>query len=133
MVQTSQKRVGFGVGLISLFYLFGAIVLLVTLFTNPAETASIMADRHGLSPETGVWFLPVLAVLGLAISYGLFSLSRWGFFLTVTYLLYFAGISLYLGYEKPGSVYVGNALWSIVVLIYLVVFARKRFLASVQD
>ncbi len=122
-----------GVTLISAFYVFGAAVLLIALFLNPAEVSAAIAQRHGLSPDVGVAILPVVALLGLAIAYGLYSLSRWGLVLTVVYLAYFAGVSLSSGaltWSTSGQptepVALGNLTWSAIVIVYLIL-NRGRF------
>lgn len=112
--------------LISGFYVFGAAFLLVLYFINPELTASAIAERHGLPGSTGSWILPVIAGIGLIIAYGLLSLSRWGFFLTITYLLYFGMVNLYLSGSTRAVIYCGNAIWSILVIGYLIL-VRKRF------
>ena len=38
-----------GVTLVSAFYVFGAVVLLIATFANPAEVSAAIAQRHGLS------------------------------------------------------------------------------------
>jgi len=129
----NRKSIPLGVQLISAFYVFGAMVLLLCLFTNPVAVGSTIAERHGLAPSTGTWILPVIAGLALIIAYGLWSLSRWGFYLTLAYLVYFGVVSIILGglnFALTGAqavqVYFGNFLWSALVATYLIV-TRKRF------
>jgi hypothetical protein len=124
-----------GVMLISGFYVFGAVVLLIAMFLNPAEVSAAIAQRHGLSPDVGVAVLPAVALLGLAIAYGLYTLSRWGLVLTVVYLAYFAAVSLFAGalsWSAGGQplepVALGNFTWSALVVIYLLL-NRARFRA----
>lgn len=131
----NRKSIPLGVQLISAFYLFRAVVLLLCLFTNPLAVGSAIAERHGLPPSTGAWILPVIAGLALVIAYGLWSLSRWGFFLTLGYMFYFGMVSIVLGaldFAATGveavQVYFGNFLWSALVATYLIV-ARKSFFA----
>lgn len=124
-----------GVTLISGFYVFGAAVLLIAMFLNPAEVGATIAQRHGLSPDLGVAVLPAVALLGLAIAYGLYTLARWGLVLTVAYLAYFAGVSLNNGALswsasgqplEPGAL--GNLTWAALVIVYLLL-KRARFRA----
>ena len=124
-----------GVLLIAGFYNFGAIVLLISLFINPTEVSRIIAERHGLLPGFGTLIIPIVAALGLIMAYSLYSLSRWGFFLTLVYLIYFGGISIALGglnFALTGQVvlqvYFGNLIWSVLVIVYLLI-VRRRFLA----
>lgn len=121
-----KATVPFGVLLIGSFYAFGAIVLLVFLFINPAQTSSIIAERHGLPASTGNWILPVIACLALMIAFGLYSLSKWGYILTIVYLLYFGSVNGLLYMKQPSWSYLGNVIWSILVILYLML-VRKRF------
>ncbi len=115
-----------GILLIAGFYIFGAFFLLVSLLINPAQAAAAIAVRHGLQASTGSWILPVIAGFGLLIAYGLLSLSRWGFYLTVAYLLYFGAINLYLSDASWVPGYCGDAIWSFLVVGYLFLI-RGRF------
>ena len=116
-----------GVLLFSLFYSFGALVMIAASVLNTAETSRVIAERHGL-PDLGVAVPLAVAALGLVIARGLSTLSRWGWWLTVAYLLYFGGVSLALGgldFLETGNlaqqVFFGNLFWSAVVIVYLLV------------
>ena len=126
--QIHVSNVPLGVMLIAAFYTFGAIVLLVSSFTNPVGVSREIALAHGLPPTMGVEILLAVAALALAIAYGLFSLSRWGFFLTIAYLLYFGAANL-LVTDSVWTVHEGNALWAVLVVIYLLV-VRRHFLST---
>jgi hypothetical protein len=139
MDMNERRRIPLGVVLIAGFYVFGAMVLIASMFTNPAETSRFMAERHGLPPTIGVAVLPIVAALALVIAYGLYSLSRWGFYLTLAYLLYFGGVSLtksdltsaFAG-DATMQVYFGNLLWSTLVVIYLFI-KRRHFLRTPRE
>jgi hypothetical protein len=126
MNDTNRRPVPRGVLLIAAFYLFGAAVLLVSLFTNPVDVSTTIAAAHGLSPAAGTWILPAAAGLAILIAYGLLTGSRWGFFLTVAYALIFGTISFWLLLQNFEQPYIGNATWSFVVLLYLI--ARRQAL-----
>lgn len=130
-----SERKPFGVLLIAGFYAFGAIVLLLGLFINPTGVSQVIAERHGLLPSFGIAILPIVAALGLVVAYGLYSLSRWGFFVTIAYLIYFGGVSMALGGlnfaltgQEALQTYFGNLIWSVLVITYLVI-VRRRFLS----
>ena len=108
-----------GVLLIAAFYLFGAAILLVSMFTNPVDVSNTIAAAHGLPPAAGAWILPAVAGLAILIAYGLFTGTRWGFFLTVTYTVVFGTISFGLLLQNFEQPYIGNAIWSFLVLLYL--------------
>jgi Na+/melibiose symporter-like transporter len=115
-----------GIILIAGFYVFGAIVLLVSMFTMPEMVSRQIAERQGLPMNMGISVLLLTAIVALFIAYGLFSLSSWGFYLTLIYLIYFGGISFFLGGNTGIQPYLGNLLWSILVIMYLL-FKRKSF------
>lgn len=130
----NTKRIPFGVLFIAAFYTFGAIFLFINIFTNPVGASREIAKVHGLSPIMGSEVLVTVGVLGLLIAYGLVRLSRWGYILTVLYLLYLATISTIMGgftFLSPGNadkqIYFGNLLWSVMVLVYLFVVRRRFF------
>ncbi|HLO16522.1 MAG TPA: hypothetical protein VK206_16945 [Anaerolineales bacterium] len=112
--------------LIGVFYTFGAVVLVIFLVTDPIQASSAIAKVHGLPASTGNWILPLIAVLALLVAYGLFSLSRWGYLLTIMYLGYFGSISTLLFRTHGDVVYLGNLIWSIFVIVYLIL-VQKRF------
>lgn len=123
--------------LLTSFYIFGAITLLISMFVNVSEASKLIAEVHGISPIVGKEILPVVAVLALVISYGLFSLSRWGYFLTLVYVLYTGIIGLIqggLGFATSGEeslqVYFGSILWSVLVGICLIAARRHFFRAK---
>jgi hypothetical protein len=119
MIDTNRRPVPMGVLLIAAFYLFGAAVLLVSLFTNPVEVSSTIAAAHGLSAAAGTWILPVVAALAVLIAYGLLTGSRWGFFVTIIYTVIFGSVSIWLLIQNFEQPYIGNATWCFLVLVYL--------------
>jgi hypothetical protein len=128
-VKSIRKHIPVGVLLIAAFYLFGAIVLIINLFTNRVAVSRNIAASHGLSPAVDGCILPIVASLALLISYGLFTRSRWGFFLTIIYLLFFGSVSLWMLSQRVQQPYIGNLIWSLLVLIYLV-WKRKYFISA---
>lgn len=129
MKTKNGTRTPLGIYLISIFYMFGAVVLLAFLWINPTQASAVIAERHGLPGTTGPWILPVVAGLGLLIAWGLFSLSRWGYLVTIVYLLYFGSVNLYLSTSNPVASYIGNVIWAVLVVVYLIII-RKRFFSS---
>jgi hypothetical protein len=123
---STRQQIPVGVMLIASFYVLGAFVLLISIFTNPAEVSKQIAERHGIPLSIGISILPLIAVLSLFVAYGLLSLSSWGFFLTLFYLMYFGCISFFLGGKEGIQPYLGNLLWSLFVVIYLLI-KRKHF------
>jgi len=128
-VNSIREKTPLGVILITLFYMFGGIVLLITLFTNPAETSRGLSASYGLSPAADTWILPSVAVSAFLFSFGLFTRSRWGYFLSIAYFFYFGGVSLWLISYNAQQPFIGNFIWSFILLIYLL-WKRKYFLGS---
>lgn len=132
------QSVPIGVFLIASFYIFGAVVLLISLATNPVQVSRSIADVHGLVPIAGPWVLVVVAALALTIAYGLLFLARWGYFLTIAYLMVFGTVNLVLASaDSAWTVHAGNALWSVLVVLYLFfkrgVFLGQQLIQTPQD
>lgn len=131
MCKTAYPRLPIGVMLIAAFYIFGAAMLLVALFTNPAGASRTIADAHGLSPMADAFVLPIVAGMALLIGYGLLTLSRWGYFLTVFYLLGFGSINIWLMSQSVQQPYIGNTTWALLVFAYLA--ARRDIFLKITD
>ena len=128
------KNIPLGVLLISAFYIFGALVLLISIFTNPIGVSQFIATAHGFSSNMGIEILMATTALAFVVAYGLISLSRWGFFLAIAYSFYLTGVSLFQGGlrflwtgEAETQRFFGNLLWSLLVAIYLII-VRSRFI-----
>lgn len=121
-----KTTVPLGVLLIGSFYAIGAIVLLVFLMINPAQSSSTIAELHGLPTSTGNWILPVMAALALVIAFGLYSRSKWGYRLTIGYMLYFGIVNWSLYTDQFSWAFLGNVIWSFLVILYLIL-VRKHF------
>ncbi|MBP0726407.1 hypothetical protein J5Y03_14695 [Bacillus sp. RG28] len=111
-----------GVNLISCFYIFGSIILLLSaLFYDPTTADEIsIATRIGLSnayvPEQLVRVL--VALFSLVLIYGYIRLKKWGFWLMIGYSLIFGLISFTLAISHKQQPFIGNTIWSIIVLLY---------------
>ncbi len=126
-MNTHKKNIPIGILLISGFYTFGAVILLLLFIINPAQAANAIALRHGLPPSTGNWILPSIAGLALLIATGLWSLSWWGYILTIVYLLYFGSINVFLNSGQASWTFLGNVIWSFLIILYLIL-VRKSFI-----
>jgi hypothetical protein len=118
-----------GIVVISLFYIFGALILFLSMVTNYAATAEQITLRHGLPLDLKFIFLPAIAILAIFISYGLYSHSRWGYFLTLIYQIYFGLVSfvLFLSTTDGNLTFLGSFIWSLLVVIYLLMKRRIFF------
>ena len=125
----SEKR-PLGITLIGYFYIFGAIVLIITLFTNPIEEYGI-AVIFGL-PNVPEGIMRVLVSLfSLIMAYGYLKLEKWGYWVMITYTVYFLVVSIILSQQYNQQPFYGNVIWSIIVLIYTLMkrryFNNKNF------
>lgn len=116
-----------GVTFISYFYIFGAVVLIITaIFFNPEANEFGIADRFGLPNFPEQLFRIILAVVSLFIIYGYIRLKRWGFWLMILYSFGFSLISYILLFSYNQQPFTGNFVWSVIVLIYTF-YVRKSF------
>lgn len=120
-----------GVSLISYYYIFGAIALVVTsIIYNPSANVIGIADRFGLTSFPERLFRIVLAVFTLILIYGYMGLKRWGFWLMVVYSILFGVISSLLITNQTLQPFLGNLIWSLIVLVYTI-YNRKAFLKAI--
>lgn len=119
-----------GVSLIGYFYVFGAVVLVFTAIFYQAD-----ADAISISERFGVSILPermmrvVLALFSLLMVYGYMKLKRWGFWLFVSYSVLFGVISSVIATNHPQQPFIGNVVFSVIVLIYTV-YVRGAFFTT---
>ncbi|MFJ7679627.1 hypothetical protein ACIQXQ_16430, partial [Peribacillus sp. NPDC097198] len=104
---------------ISYFYIFGAIILIFTaIFFEPN------ADELGLVERFGIDYLPerlfriLLAVFTFIMIYGYMRLKRWGFWMMILYSIGFGFISYILTPSFNQQPFIGNVIWSGIMLIY---------------
>ena len=113
-----------GITLIGYFYIFGSIILLITLFTNPIEQYGI-AVRFGL-PNVPENIMKVLvSMFSLIMAYGYLKLEKWGYWFMITYTLYFLVVSINLSQQYNEQPFYGNVIWSIMVLVYT--FNKRKY------
>ena len=129
MIHSSRTRTPVGIFLIAGFYLFGAIVLLLSIFTNPGGVSRAIADAHVLPRAADRVILPLVAGVARLIAFGLLVRAHWGYFLTIAYLTVFGGVSLWLMSQNMQQPYIGNSTWSGLALLYLI-WKRSHFLGT---
>lgn len=107
--------------------MFGACVLLITAFINNAG-----ADQFGIAERFGLPAVPeplmriIVAVITLIIIIGYYRLRKWGFWLMVVYSVGFGAVSVKLLLSYNQQPFIGNVIWSMMVLIYTL-FVWKSF------
>jgi hypothetical protein len=116
-----------GISIIGYFYIFGSIVLLFTSIFYQAG-----ADTIGMSERFGVSVIPertmrvIVAFFSLLMAYGYMRLKKWGFWLLITYSVLFGLISFILLTNEPQQPFIGNFVFSIIVLIYTI-YVKEAF------
>ncbi|OCA90480.1 hypothetical protein A8F94_00905 [Bacillus sp. FJAT-27225] len=122
-----------GVSLISFFYIFGAFILLVTtIFYNPNSNVIGIAERFGLSALPEQLVRVIVALFSLGMVYGYFRLKKWGFWLMDLYSVIFGLLSSLLFTNQQQQPYLGNFIWSIIVLAYTVYIRDSFFKTKFQ-
>lgn len=116
-----------GVSLISYFYIFGAVVLLFTaIFYNENADSIGIAERFGMPNTPERLMRVIVSIFSLGMVYGYIRLKKWGFWLMVIYSVVFGLISTSLITNKPQQPFIGNLIWSIIVLTYTI-YIKKVF------
>ena len=113
-----------GVTLIGYFYVFGSILLMITLFSNATEQYGI-AVRFGL-PNVPENIMKVLvSIFSLIMAYGYLKLEKWGYWFMLIYTMYLLLVSINLSQQYNQQLFYGNVIWSIIVLIYTL--SKRRY------
>lgn len=121
-----------GVTLIGYFYIFGAIMLLLSVFLPGSSI-----NGFGIGFIHGISFIPeqlmriITALFALILSYGYLKLDRWGYWLMLAYSILFFFISIYLAVQLNQQPFIGNMIWSIIVSVYTYV-KRNSFNGGVS-
>lgn len=112
-----DKKRPLGITLIGYFYIFGAIVLIVTLFTNATQQFGV-AVRFG-APNVPENIMRVLVVaISLLLAYEYLGLKKWGYWAMIIYTVYFLIVSISLSQQYKNQLFYGNVIFSAAVLIY---------------
>jgi len=121
-----------GVTLISYSYIFGITILIViTFFFHQIANVFGFTDRFGFPNFPEELFRVLLAIVTLTMIYGYMNLKAWGFWLMILYSISFGIVSylILLSYNK--QLFIGNFIWSAIVLIYSI-SAHKYFFNTKQ-
>ncbi|WP_050184050.1 hypothetical protein [Domibacillus robiginosus] len=117
-----------GVSIISYFYIFGAFILLFSLFFYDVDANQIdIATRFGLPNAPEQLMRVLVAFSSLVITYGYIKLRKWGFWAMVGYCVLFIVISFSLSLSSYNhQPFIGNTIWSLIVLLYTI-YINKAF------
>ncbi|KOA18506.1 hypothetical protein CLHOM_34080 [Clostridium homopropionicum DSM 5847] len=120
-----EEKRPLGITLIGGFYVFGALVLIITLFTNATDKFGI-AFRFGLPNIPEDIMRIVVSIVFLVMAFGYLRFAKWAFWLMITYTVYFLAVSIILSQQYNEQIFYGNAIWSSIVLVYTLT-KRKYF------
>lgn len=111
----------FGITCIGYFYILGSIVLFLSLGVKQDVAINI---RFGIPylPETAVRVF--LALFFIVMAYGYLKLKNWGYWTVIIYSILFLIISLNQISIYNSQPFIGNAVYSVLVLIYT--FIKKN-------
>lgn len=105
----------FGIIFIGWFYIFGAIILFLTLGVK---------QEVGINMRFGVPFLPetavrlFVAIFSVIMAYGYFNLKKWGYWSIIIYSLVFLVISINQVNNYHSQPFIGNMIFSLIVILY---------------
>lgn len=107
-----------GVSLIGFFDIFSAVVLILTLGMEQEININV---RFGVPflPETAVRIF--VAIFTIIMAYGYLNLKKWGYWTMVIYSIVFAIISINQVNTYHSQPFIGNAIFSLIVLFYTVI------------
>ena len=117
-----------GITLISYIYIFGITALIATTFFFDQIASKIeFVEKLGLPNFPEELFRVLIAITTLIIIYGYMNLKPWGLWLMVLYCIGFGVISylIILSYNK--QLFIGNFLWSSIVLVYSLAIHKSFF------
>ncbi|MFD4704133.1 hypothetical protein ACFWM3_04610 [Gottfriedia sp. NPDC058432] len=98
-----------GISVISYFYIFGAIVLIISsVFYNTSTDSIGIAERFGVSNVSEPLFRVIVAFITLMMIFGYIRLKKWGFWFMISYSLLFGSISLNLSIQHNQQPYIGK-------------------------
>ena len=113
-----------GITFIGYFYVFGSIVLLLSLGVK---------QEVAINVRFGVPYLPemivriFIALFSIAMAYGYLKLKKWGYWTVIIYSILFLLLSLNQISHYNSQPFIGNAIFSIIVLIYTFMSRRSFY------
>ena len=120
-----QRRRMLGLLVISSFYGLGVIALIVATFFNREQVGIQIANVHGLPALAGFPIMILTCIVGSLVAIGLYSMTRWGYWLTLAYMAYLLVVpTILLG--RDASLF-ANLTWPLAVAVYLVLRRRQYF------
>jgi hypothetical protein len=126
----SQKQPSLGLLVISGSYCLGVVALVAAMFLNREQVGVQLANVHGVPALAGLPILLLTSILGTLVAIGLYNMTCWGYWLTLTYVCYLIIVPPIL---VGGDVSLfGNVTWPLTVAAYLIL-RRRQFLGAKQS
>lgn len=110
-----MKKRPLGIIVIGYFYIIGAVMLLMSLGTQQEIAFNV---RFGVAFLPEVFVRMAVAVLSLIMAYGYLRLMKWGYWVMMIYSALFLVISLKQMSLYNTQPFIGNAIFSVFVLLY---------------
>jgi len=121
----SRKRPLLGLVLISGSYCLGVAALIVAMLLNRGEVGVQIANVHGVPALAGLPILILTCIVGALVAIGLYKMTSWGYWLTLSYVCYLLVVPpLLVG--KDASLF-ANLTWPLTVAIYLILRRKQYF------
>ncbi len=117
-----------GVTIISCLYIFAmAVLIFITFFYHQFKMNFGFAEHLGIPNFPEELLRVLLAIVTLVIIYGYMNLKTWGFWMMILYSISFGIISylILLSYNK--QLFIGNFIWSAIVLLYSLLVHKSFF------
>ncbi len=115
-----------GITIIGYFYILGAMVLFLTLGSEFDIGINV---RFGVPNFSETLIRITIGLFSLIMAYGYLALSKWGYWTMICYSVLFGVISLTIVDSYKSQPFIGNAVFSMIVVIYTF-RKRKYFLKS---
>jgi hypothetical protein len=121
----SRKKPLFGLVVISGSYCLGVVALIIAMFLNREQVGVQIANVHGVPALAGFPILLLTCILGTLVAIGLYTMTSWGYWLTLIYVCYLLIVPPFLVGEDVSLF--ANVTWPLTVAVYLVLRRRQYF------
>ena len=112
-----KNKTPVGIMLVGSFYIFGAIVILIALVLGTNQDTP-MNVRFGIPFISDTVVTIFIAVVSVLIAYGYIKTLKWGYWSMIVYSVDLIIISFILALSNTNQLFIGNAIFSSIVLIY---------------
>jgi hypothetical protein len=120
-----QRERMLGPSIIAGFYGVGVLALIAAMFFNGDQVGIQVANIHGLPALAGFPIMILTCIVGTVVGIGLYNMTRWGYWLTLAYMVYLLVVPTIL-VGRDASLF-ANLTWPLTVATYLVLKRRQYF------